>query len=199
MSPVKSARDTKAARTRERILDAAARELAEHGYSGSSLRRVAGAAELKPGSLYFHFKTKDELMLTVLREGIAFATLQVQTAIDELGPNAPPSARLRAAIGAHIESLCTAGARGAAVARGTDTLPPSVHRRYANHARGYARLWNDLLDTAQRTREIDPALDVRILRDLLFSAMNGTLAQRGQSAGKRDQAAATLTTLLLRT
>jgi AcrR family transcriptional regulator len=190
--------ETKAARTRRRILDAAARELVTHGYSGASLRRIAAGAGLQPGSLYFHFQTKEELTLAVLHEGIAFALAQVKAAIAALGPDAPARDRVEAAIAAHIRSLHAAGECGAAVARSTDTLPPALRRRYAQDARRYTGLWNDLLATAQRSGEIDAELDLRALRDLIFSAMNGTLGQRDRSPRQLERSARTLARLLLR-
>jgi AcrR family transcriptional regulator len=46
-----ASKDTKAVRTRRRIVDAAAVEFAAYGYTATSLRRVAAASGLKLGSL----------------------------------------------------------------------------------------------------------------------------------------------------
>jgi AcrR family transcriptional regulator len=191
-------RETKAARTRRRILRSAAHELVEHGYGGASLRRIADGAELQLGSLYFHFATKDDLMREVLRDAVDFALAQLQQAIDQLGPAAAPGERISAAIGAHIHTLHAAGDRGAAVANGPRTFPSEMRRRYGTQVRRYTRVWDELITTAQRDGAIDPDLDYHALRELLMSAMNGTL-----SAGTRDPttlelAAQTLAALILR-
>ena len=52
--------------TRERILQAAGDEFAEHGFQGSSLRRICAAAGVTTGAIYFFFQGKDDLFETVL-------------------------------------------------------------------------------------------------------------------------------------
>jgi AcrR family transcriptional regulator len=55
---------------RERLLDAAEAEVAEHGYAGSSLQAVAKRAGLTRGAVYWNFKSKPELFLALLDDRI---------------------------------------------------------------------------------------------------------------------------------
>jgi TetR/AcrR family transcriptional regulator, cholesterol catabolism regulator len=175
-------KETKAARTRRRILDAAAVEFAEHGYVEASLRRIAAASGLQIGSLYFHFPSKELLAGEVLAEGIEIALVQITGALDALPPVTTAGERLAAAIEAHIRSLDEAGAKGAAVVRMIDTFPDSVRTQQAPVLRRYARAWTDQIKSCQAERAIDPALDPRLVRELLMAAMNGTLRVRGAPA-----------------
>ncbi|MEV5778943.1 TetR family transcriptional regulator [Streptomyces antimycoticus] len=68
----------RAALTRRRVLLAAAVELAQHGYTGTSLARVASQAGVTLGALTFHFPTKPELAQGVFEDGAA----STRTAID---------------------------------------------------------------------------------------------------------------------
>ncbi len=52
--------------TRERILDAALPLFAEHGFAGTSVRRVADAAEVNVATLAYHFGDKDGLYRAVV-------------------------------------------------------------------------------------------------------------------------------------
>ena len=52
--------------TRQRILDAAYREFRKRGYSRVSVDQVAAAAKITKRSLYYHFKSKDDLLAAVL-------------------------------------------------------------------------------------------------------------------------------------
>ena len=52
--------------TRERIIEVAERLLFERGLSGTSLNDVMGAARLSKGALFHHFKSKEDLVHTVL-------------------------------------------------------------------------------------------------------------------------------------
>lgn len=68
--------------TRDLILDAAERRFAERGFSGVSVREIAGDAGLKnQASLYHHFKNKRALYEAVLARGVEpIFTLVVQSA-----------------------------------------------------------------------------------------------------------------------
>lgn len=56
--------------TRDRILDVAEALFAQRGFSGTSMRDIAGEACLTAASLYNHFEGKDDLYAAVLQRGI---------------------------------------------------------------------------------------------------------------------------------
>jgi AcrR family transcriptional regulator len=54
-------------RTRRGLLDGAARAFAEHGVRGTSMQAIAAAAGVAKGTLYNHFRTKDDVLAVLLR------------------------------------------------------------------------------------------------------------------------------------
>jgi AcrR family transcriptional regulator len=52
--------------TRQRILDVAMAEFAEHGFSGSRIDRISVAADVNVGMIYHYFGSKDDLYLAAL-------------------------------------------------------------------------------------------------------------------------------------
>ncbi|TKR27084.1 TetR family transcriptional regulator [Cellulomonas hominis] len=76
-------RTERANRTREELLDAAARAFARHGYEGASLGDIAADAGYTKGAVYAHFGSKHELFLEVARRQIAAAP--VQPCLPDLG------------------------------------------------------------------------------------------------------------------
>lgn len=92
---------------REALLDAAAAMFAAKGYDGTSIRDIAGAVGMLPGSLYYHFKSKDELLLAVYRKGVA----RFEAAIDEALENTvdEPWQAIEAACAAHLAILLDGG------------------------------------------------------------------------------------------
>jgi AcrR family transcriptional regulator len=56
--------------TKRAILDAAERLFATQGFRAASLRQLTSAAEVNLGAVNYHFSTKDELVLAVLRRRI---------------------------------------------------------------------------------------------------------------------------------
>jgi AcrR family transcriptional regulator len=188
---------SKRARTRQRILEAAAHELAQHGYGGTGLRQIAAAAHLQLGSLYFHFTSKDELVAETLCEGIDFALSRVTEALKGLDAGASQPTKLRTAVAAHIDALHANHDRAAVVARMAATLPPQLRQQHAVHERRYGKLWLDLLAEAQSGGAIDPSLDTRALRDIMVAAMNATLDTPSRSVRAREKLVDTLLRLVL--
>jgi len=52
--------------TRERLLEAALKLFAEHGYHGASMRQIADAAGVAVGGIYNHFRNKEEILTAVI-------------------------------------------------------------------------------------------------------------------------------------
>lgn len=71
MKNVITATTPKGLSTRERILDAARRKLIEQGIDQFALRELADTLELKLSNLQYYFKTRESLILEVLKEEAA--------------------------------------------------------------------------------------------------------------------------------
>ncbi len=54
--------------TRERIVEVAVETFAQHGFSSTSMRKIAGAADVTPPAVTHHFRSKEGLYLRVLEE-----------------------------------------------------------------------------------------------------------------------------------
>jgi len=78
---------------RGRILAAAERLFAERGFDHTSTALIAAEARVPQGLIFYHFKTKMELLLAVIREDQA-------ALLDGLLPAATPDASLRQAVAA---------------------------------------------------------------------------------------------------
>jgi AcrR family transcriptional regulator len=67
MRPVRLTRAEQQALTRERLLAAAERVLARHGYSGASIDLVTAEAGYSKGAIYSNFESKEAVFLELLR------------------------------------------------------------------------------------------------------------------------------------
>jgi len=166
--------ETKAERTRRRILAVSAHEFAQHGYGGASLRRIAEAAGLKVGSLAFHFPSKDELVAATLRDGVESARAALREAIAAVPADASAADRLRAAVRGHLTALHASDDRASAVVRMVETLPPHLRAAHADHERRFARVWLDVLSRGRKEGVVRDDVDLRVLRDLVVGALNST-------------------------
>lgn len=79
-----TSRQRQKAATRAAILQTAAEEFDAHGYSATSVARIADRLGLTKGSVYFHFPSKAELAAEVVRSG-SHAWDPVVREIDESG------------------------------------------------------------------------------------------------------------------
>lgn len=57
--------------TQELLLQAALQLYAKHGYQGASMRKIAEEVGIKPASIYFFFKNKEELFREVFKRALA--------------------------------------------------------------------------------------------------------------------------------
>lgn len=57
--------------TRERILDAAERLFADHGFEGASIRAIVEAASVNLAAVHYHFRSKEALLEAVLTRRIS--------------------------------------------------------------------------------------------------------------------------------
>ena len=82
------------------IYDSAVRLIAQRGYHGTSLRDIAAAANLRISSVYYHYPSKQDILLAVIRRTMTDLGAEVSAAIDAAGSEA--SSQLTAGIRAHI-------------------------------------------------------------------------------------------------
>jgi TetR/AcrR family transcriptional regulator, cholesterol catabolism regulator len=183
---------TKADRTRLRILDSAAHEFALHGYEGTSLRRVADGAGLQIGSLYFHFTAKDDMLNAVLRDAVDVALERIEVSLASLPETATGRDRLTAAVRAHLDALHEKRSRGVAVVRATSPGLSESTPEARRQARRYSAAWGELVEHAQTDGYVDPALDASAFRDLLIGAMNATIGTGARTADDVDVFCATI-------
>ncbi|MBI3183074.1 MAG: TetR/AcrR family transcriptional regulator [Myxococcales bacterium] len=67
--PVKrEIKQERAARTREEILEAAIKLFARRGILATTMSELAKAIRMTPGALYWHFPTKEDLLLSAIEE-----------------------------------------------------------------------------------------------------------------------------------
>jgi TetR/AcrR family transcriptional regulator, cholesterol catabolism regulator len=94
------------------LLEEAARLFGTRGYERTSMRDIADAFGILPGSLYHHFGSKDELFAAVYAQGVTQFIAAVQRA---LGDSEEPWERLEAACVAHLDALVARNSSTAAV------------------------------------------------------------------------------------
>jgi len=177
------ARTTRAPRADNRlphILDAAARLFREKGYAATSMRDIAGAVDMLPGSLYYHFASKGELLVAVYAEGVRRISAAVAGAIEG---KRDPWSRLEAGCVAHLEALLQASDYAQVVIRVQPSDAPDVAGDLIRLRDGYETLFRGMVEALPLARGVDR----RTLRLMLIGALNWSQIwyHRGKDAPRR--------------
>ena len=165
----------RAAVGRDGVLDVAARLFREQGYGSVSLRKIAEAAGIKAGSIYYHFGSKDEIVAAVLDAGIQVVHESMRQAVSALPAGTGAEATLRAAIGAHLRALLDVSDYTSANVRIFGQVPQSVKDANLPTRRAYEAEWDTLLSRLQDDGALKRDVDIRRLRLMLIGALNATL------------------------
>jgi AcrR family transcriptional regulator len=86
--------------TRTKIMRAAEKAFAEHGYHGARLRQIAAAVGIQKASLFHHFPGKEELYRAVLEESVADIGTEIERAARRVAPYAE---RLRRLVSVYVD------------------------------------------------------------------------------------------------
>jgi TetR/AcrR family transcriptional regulator, cholesterol catabolism regulator len=78
--------------TREQIMEAAARLFRERGYAATTVDEIAEAADVAKGTFYYHFASKDQLMVDLVRDTLGQVGMR---AVEALHGGARPVSALR--------------------------------------------------------------------------------------------------------
>ena len=153
---------------RQLLLDAAAGLICRRGFHGTSMRDIGRATDMLAGSIYYHFPSKDELLVAIYTEGVRRIAERVDAAVARA---TDPMKRLEAACVAHLEMLLTDSDYAQVVVRVLPEDVPAVS----------ARLTALRDDYEERFRRLIAALGLprarrRYARLTLLGALNGAQA-----------------------
>jgi len=90
---------------RKELTRLAAQLFVQEGFDRTTVRMLAQEMGIKSGSLFHHFRDKQEILAAVIEEGTHNALAIARRALDESPPSS--EARLRAMARAHLETLFT--------------------------------------------------------------------------------------------
>ena len=182
---------------RDGILDVAARLFREQGYGPVSLRKIAEAAGIKAGSIYYHFGSKDEIVVAILDAGIRAVHEKMRQAVLGHPDGAAAAAILRAAIKAHLRALLDVSDYSSANVRIFGQVPQSVRDANLPTRRAYEAEWDNLLTRLQRDDALRRNVDIRRLRLMLIGALNVTLEWFDPERGSVEALASTYADVFL--
>ncbi len=152
---------------RARILDRAAFLFGEHGYDRTSMRDIATAVGILPGSVYYHFPSKEALLAAVYAAAIDQA---IETLNAAIAPHADPWDRLEAAAIAHLGILVGGGSIAVVIADGPN-LPATARTELIAQRHRYEAVFRTLVSAI----DLPPGVGRSSFRLALLGALNWSL------------------------
>lgn len=147
------------------LLDAAASQFAARGYRAATIRDIAAAVDMLPGSVYYHFSSKQELLLAVYEEGVQRISSNLDAAtIGEIDP----WQRLQKAAEAHLETILDQSAYACVINRVSPDQVPEIEQELVGLRSGYENRFVTLFDELPLREDTDRGL----LRLMLLGAVN---------------------------
>ncbi len=183
--------------SRARVLDAAAHIFRERGFVGTTMRAIAQDAGIEAGSIYYHFKSKDELIGAVLDYGIRALQSSVTTEINKLPNSSSSRERIEWAIKAHVAAIVEYGDYTLAMRRVFGQVPIAVWKKHVKLREEYGDFWQKLLVDAQKQGGLRKDIDLTVARLFLLGGLNWTVEWFKPKKHSLEKIAETFSTLIL--
>ncbi len=154
---------------RNELILTAARLFREQGYERTTVRELAGAVGLQSGSLFHHFRNKEEILLAVMANGIQSV---IEEGLAVLEGDGDPAQRLIALFRLHMHSLIygVGGNAMHAIIFEWRSLSPSARLRARELADAYEALWHRAITEALAAGLLEG--DPVVLRKFVLGGMN---------------------------
>jgi AcrR family transcriptional regulator len=166
--PARRARRNEDASRRDQLIRASARLFREKGYHGTSVRDIAAATGMQSGSWVYHFRTKQDILASVMEEGLARALERIEA----IGArDLEPREKFRALVRTHLETLLGPGQDFIPVLLYEwRSLEPAQRTRVVAPQKRYEHVWTETI--AELQARGDWMLPTRVDHLLMFGALN---------------------------
>ncbi len=149
--------------SRELLVNTAARLFAEEGYNKTNLRKLAEIVGMKAGSIFYHFKGKEEILFAVMKQAIEGLLEALKK--DFVKANTPRE-RLRVLVRTELDMFL--GGRssfGMVLIHEWRSLGEEPQSKLLTMRNEYEAFWNSTLEECQRQGIIkaDPLVVRRLL------------------------------------
>src|SRR5215212_8728713 len=153
---------------RERILSAAERVFARHGFFAARVSEIAREAGVADGTIYLYFKSKDDLLISLFEARMK----QVNAVLREAIANAPPPEQLRAFIRAYLRLVHDEP--GAAEVLTIELRQSSKFmKEYENpQFADFLRMLGGLIAAGQERGELDGSIPSHVAARMIFGMLD---------------------------
>ncbi len=168
-------------KTRERIIAAASKVLAEKGYDATTLREISREAQAAPGLVHYYFGGKDALLVEVLQA----AGQQFHQKMEHLVQQVPGDQSLEAVLTQISERVGQESEvyrlryESFSLGLHNPVIAPAVRERLAQRREEIGSIMAKVVENTKRKEGVQgSSLDLTILAALLLSLYDGLALQK---------------------
>ena len=153
----------------EEIIAAAAKVVQTKGDHAATVQDLADAVGILKGSLYHHFKSKEDLLYLIVKEPIARL---YERMTDIASSDLPASEKLRRAIRTQLEAFDQHHPHLFVYLRERDEMKRRFREQFKLSPKQYERCWQQILREGMKSGEFRPDLDVQVVSYGLLGMLN---------------------------
>jgi len=154
---------------RERILFTAARLFREYGFEKTTVREIAKACDLLPGSLHYRYRAKEDILVDMM--GVAIEKT-IHGITEAISGTQDPLQQVRAALQAHINVLLSGDDLTYVLLFEWRSLRGDARKEIIRERDRYERCWTTMLDALKEQRLIRLDVDTHLFRLIGLGAIN---------------------------
>lgn len=188
---------SKSARTRERLLDAAAAVLSRKGFAGSRLSDIAKQAQVQAPAIYYYYPSREDLIEEVMYVGAAAMRTHLVEALEALPASTTALERIAAAVEAHLRHQLEISDYSKAIIRNGNQLPEQVGRRALDEVAAYNDVWRELISDLDAAGQVRDDVDTGVGRMVVLGALNWAAEWWDPSRGPLDEVIRTTQSMVL--
>ncbi len=166
----KSRQDRSVAQSdRDFVLRSAARLFREQGYDRTTVKEIAEACNMLPGSLHYRYQAKEDILVDLMRLGLEEASIAVSQSVAGV---TEPAEQLRRGINAHLQMLVSGSDMVYVLLFEWRSLRGGARREMIKLRDRYESLWAAMLQLLAEQGVIRKDVDLELLRLIGLGALN---------------------------
>jgi AcrR family transcriptional regulator len=156
---------------REQILEASAQIIRQKGYSAASMQDIASAVNLQKASLYYHFSSKQEILVALLDQALDMLIERVSAV---LARDIPVDEKLHEAMCVYVGSLAEHADLAAVLLLEHRSLDQEHQQQHIPRRDRFERLWRELIQEGVESGSFAKT-DIDMAARALLGVMNWTI------------------------
>jgi AcrR family transcriptional regulator len=184
---IKAGAEKKSDLTRQRILDSAAKILAQRGYAHTRLSDIAADANAHTGGIYYYFSSREQLVEEVLQTATRQTIDAITGAISRLPAESSTAEVLACAIAAQITAILAKDSYSVAFLKIYSQVPDELKEQHRPVLREFFSLWRGIIRDGQARGEIRVDLDPAVIRLVIVGAVQWSVEWANSSLSSAEE------------